>query len=282
MLRRWLVVTCVAALSMSACGDDDGPSAADTGPRADTGLPPPPPPPGDGGGIDTGVPPVDMGPGVDMGPRPDTGPTPPPPPGMCPAGMCDLEAQTGCGAGQACDWGAPPGMPPTPYCRMAGTAGDGQPCNDMTLCQEGLICLGAAGSATCHAICCNDNDAACPAGQTCSIRVVSEGMPDSPVGACDAPDNCDVQAQTGCSAAEYCYPAGSDGSTVCASPGTAAAGAACTALNQCARGFICPGGASSVCRQVCNPSAMPTDCPMGSRCQPFEGFEMTLGACAAM
>ena len=201
---------------------------------------------------------------------------------MCPAGVCDLEAQTGCMAGQACDWGAPEGMPPAPFCRMAGTAADGMPCNNTTLCQEGLICLGPPDGASCHAICCNDNDSACPTGQTCSIRVVSPGMSDSPVGACDAPDNCDVVAQTGCSATEYCFPAGGDGSTVCASPGTAMPGASCGALNDCVRGYICPGGDSPICRQVCNPMAMPSDCPMGSRCQPFTGFETMLGACAAM
>lgn len=203
--------------------------------------------------------------------------------GHCPTGMCDLEAQTGCMAGEACDWApAMMGGMPVPYCRSVGMQGDGMPCDNMRLCQEGFVCLGpAAGAATCKHVCCMGNDSACPSGQQCSITILAPGMTTSPVGACDAPDNCNILAQTGCGMGEYCYPGGSDGSTQCANPGTGASGSACSTLNACVSGYICadmPGR----CLQVCNMATGGTPaCPMGQTCAGLMGFT-GVGVCVMM
>jgi hypothetical protein len=77
----------------------------------------------------------------------------------------------------------------------------------------------------------------CPAGQRCFRRFGFMDM-DLDVGFCDAPGDCDLIAQTGCEAAQGCYPLGDDGSVQCIAAGTAAAGDACAAV-ACAAGNGC-------------------------------------------
>lgn len=98
-LRSVLLVTLALA---PACGDDDGSTTTDSGPRTDLGLPgvdsgPPPPPPTDGGPgpTDSGPSPVDSGPPViDAGPPPaDTGPT------------IDAGPDNACTMASDCAWG---------------------------------------------------------------------------------------------------------------------------------------------------------------------------------
>jgi hypothetical protein len=255
----------IAALGAFAvgCGDDDRSGGRDTGP-----IP-----------IDSG-PPRDTGPAIDSGPGRDAGP----PTGMCPSGMCDYVAQTGCMAGEGCYIGMA-----GPQCAPSGMGGDGSACMNINDCQSGFTCvveaMGMPGE--CHKMCCAIGSVRdCPMGQSCSTRFVDDMGTFLGVGFCSSPDSCDVLMQTGCAMGEACYVTDlDDGSVRCLTPtATAGAeGAMCEGDQDCQAGNTCLSldmGMTFTCLKYCNAMMGATSgCAEGQMCNRLSMGVPNIGVC---
>jgi len=257
---RMFLVLSLGAVLLVGCGDDDTSPMGDGSPMIMEGGPP-----GD----------ADSSP-----PMPDGSP---PMGNMCPPGPCDLATGSGCAAGEACYFLSPAeGEPSVPTCQPAGAGMDGATCATYGECASGYFCAASGASGVCRKLCCADNDAQCPSGQTCQVQITdADGMPTG-VGLCRGSDSCDVLMQTGCAEGEGCYPTGTG--TTCAAPTADAGGQGevCTNANGCQPGLICAGseGGENTCHQACRlPSGEPM-CAEGLVCGMLTGIT-EFGICQA-
>lgn len=172
----------------------------------------------------------------------------PPPDGaaLCPTGACNYQSGDGCPAGQACrpiivDGRIEPG------CQPAGSAAEGESCQEWDDCGTELICV----ENVCRRFCCGDATqgdwSVCADGQSCyrTLLVSVDGEPTT-TGAslCFPTDECDVLAEGACSAGRACQLIDSRGRSACVQPGDGGLGDPCP----CVEGFLCVGGA---CRRLC-------------------------------
>jgi hypothetical protein len=84
------------------------------------------------------------------------------------------------------------------------------------------------------------------------------------IGSCDAPVDCTLVPNGGCTVAgQACYAVGTDGTRSCYPAGTLTEGDACMPLNECQAGMECYGmGSPAVyqCRRFCRISMGMADC----------------------
>ena len=232
--RLYTVALLSAALFLMGCGDDDSPPSTEGGVMLMEAGPTP----------EAGPP----------GPMPEAGP--PPMMSGCPMGPCDVATGAGCMAGEACYFLSPAeGEPSVPICQPAGAGTDGATCASYGDCASGYFCAASGSSGVCRKMCCMNNDAQCPSGQTCQVQLVDAAGNPSGVGLCRGSDGCDVLAQTGCPEGEGCYPVGTGSTCAMPRPGAEGGGqgATCMTANGCNAGFICAGsGDESTCSQACS------------------------------
>ncbi len=265
----------LASLGLVACDDGDG--GTDSGPPV---------------GIDSGPPSgVDAGPptGTDAGP-PSTGTCGPVggecmiTPGAGAATACTADPMSG--AARGCllvGGGANPWMT---QCAAVGVVPEGGDCDPTMVgqCGAGFECLGDPGSATCARLCCSNTD--CAPGDRC-VALSGAGPDGMEAGTCRTPVTCDplnttLDGSNGCPTGQACFTVGD--SLDCFTPGTATVGQACMALNACVAGHGCYSFSTDMmflCRELCDPMAMPTTCPAGMMCNALTGFT-DLGACIMM
>lgn len=194
------------------------------------------------------------------------GKLPPPPdgPSLCAPGLCNYQAQTGCGAGESC---APhidtKAGTVAPGCRAAGQRARGEPCDDKSTsaakqCGIGLQCV----EGECHTMCCGGDWSACRAGESCIRQgevkigdtILSAGVDFCfPVGTCNvlSPDSCKTQGRV-------CRIADPIGEVACMPPSDLVQGDPCDHEHQCGPLLHCVGsadpGAAAVpfkCRKLC-------------------------------
>jgi hypothetical protein len=186
-----------------------------------------------------------------------------------------------CGAGQTCGLLCTAGEPAVGMCYAAGAGAPGSVCASNNDCSPGSQCFtfSAVGCQvrTCLRFC--SHDAACAeSGAYCNVPIQCGSTPDFT--ACSRPCDPTGAGTTGCAAGLGCF-VYADETTDCACPGLGATGAVCT-QNQgcngeagcagCAAGLSCvvpTGGASGVCRPICQLAA--PVCPTGTTCYPFDG-----------
>jgi len=218
---------------------------------------------------------MDSGPMAEAGPPPMPDAGPPPTGNMCPPGACDLATGSGCAAGEACYFLSPSeGEPSVPVCLPAGAGMDGATCANYEECASGYFCAASGGSGVCRKLCCAENDAQCPSGQTCQVQITNaDGMPTG-VGLCRGSDSCDVLMQTGCADGEGCYPTGSGTTCAAPTPDAGGQGDACMNANGCQPGFICAGaeGGANSCNQACRLPMGEPACGDGLVCNMLTGI----------
>jgi hypothetical protein len=183
----------------------------------------------------------------------------------------DLVEQNGCGASEKCTLVDQSG---SLGCATAGATDNYAECGSGGTddCLAGAICAGAQGATpTCMPYC--ETTADCPGGGLCLAAIDTAA---GQVGLCIPGDDCDpVDYDAVCATGEGCYLASENGDTICATAGTAQAGDACQAPNDCAAGLAC---GQSGCVELCKDNA---DCTSGT-CQGIgqvmPGFS-DIGAC---
>jgi hypothetical protein len=169
---------------------------------------------------------------------------------------CDPAAQN-CGAGQKCTY-VSSGMTFARECVDAGTVAEGATCAQSASgdnCQAGLLCTS---DNKCTKFC-NASGVACTSGSSCSgFLILNNG--EFPL-ICEP--GCSLLAQD-CMGNQGCYP--STGGSICATAGTADAGAACTHGNDCGKGALCAGPmGGATCLKMCNLDGGSPGCS-GSTC----------------
>jgi hypothetical protein len=185
---------------------------------------------------------------------------------------CQLVAQCGCAADQACDLGGanPPGG--TTACRPITVQGaQGATCNGSTTCAAGNICLGGAGAGQCLRFC--GGDMQCQGGGgLCAIQVTSGGTPipstehaSGTLHVCSL--NCTPNTGAGCPSGfgcgAYFTTEQSRDFTDCFKAGAGVQNATCAGESDCASGFTCPG--DNKCHKWC-PLPAGTGCTGGTTC----------------
>ncbi len=194
----------------------------------------------------------------------------------CPTTPCDLHAQCGCGAGQACDidFSDLDGT----ACRGVATAGDeNDTCTAINQCAVGHVCLGDGTNSSCAEYCDADADCNAPRGQ-CVIQLNNASSQPIP-GAVVCSSNCNpaTTANPLCPTGWTCdlFSAtfgGTDHDIVdCRVTGARQLDQTCSATMACAAGLTCTNtGTSSICLKVCTRPAG-TECATvsGSTCTSF-------------
>lgn len=180
---------------------------------------------------------------------------------------CDVQANTGCSAGQKCTVGTDHGVPrDLCFAISASPVGEGAACTTVTdaatvrtgdNCAPGLICENFPGDGSHCRVPCYVR-AQCPANQACvlltttaTVKATDAGM--QALKSCRKPDNCDPVAQNVCTGGTGCWlsPADDVGRVgLCltnAKMGTL--GAACVNQVDCAPGWRC--AQFNFCRRYC-------------------------------
>lgn len=210
----------------------------------------------EGGLLDANGPALDAALATDGGPSGDGGAS------LCTWTDCDPRTADGCDGTSCVLWGEAATCEAEP-----GALGRDAPCTRVGECAPGLACFLVNGSGQCGRICCPDDGSACVDGATCggSGRLV-DGTETS-WGRCLARRSCDVHDPSGvCEDREGCYIVSPTGGTECRIAGTATAGEACTAQEDCEAGFFCGGvGVTKRCVQICRLDS-PGDCAEGESC----------------
>jgi hypothetical protein len=178
----------------------------------------------------------------------------------CPAVICDVAIQCGCGDSQACDISATG----VADCRPEGGKDIGESCAAASECAAGLTCLEAESAALCVRFCEEESDCS-GVGARCVLTLAGA----SDVRLCTLA--CDLATGGGCTAGFGCqlFVAGEAGgfATHCIAVGPRAAGDACTTNAECALGLACvpeAGGSGGRCRRYCEVDS-PT-CGVGESC----------------
>lgn len=178
---------------------------------------------------------------------------------------CDVQANSGCAAGQKCTIGTDHGVPrDLCFAIAANPLAEGAACmavqnGDRTgdNCAPGLICEDFPGDGPhCRKPCYVRGQ--CPAGAACVLLTTTATSKMTDAGtqslkACKQVDNCDVVAQNVCSGGKQCWlsPADDVGRVgLCLTNAkTGMAGAACVNQVDCAAGFRC--AQFNFCRRYC-------------------------------
>lgn len=253
----FILVALCAALSACASGTGTRRIGADAGPARDGG--------GrdmgasldlgarDLGGTDLGADvdlgsDVDLGAGIDLGADVDLGP---PDLGAPDLGTPDLGPPTGCTSAASCQDGL--ACNGVEAC-IAGTCRPGT----AIVCDDGIACTTNSCGEPAGTCAFARNDAACPAGSTCTAPTAS-GCASTTMCA-ESPCRL-VSPQCGCPAGQACVIAGT--ARTCAAAGTGATGTSCgTAGAGCTAGNLCVGvsatGTPSACEHFCSTDAQCT------------------------
>ncbi|HEU0034242.1 MAG TPA: hypothetical protein VFQ53_26640 [Kofleriaceae bacterium] len=175
---------------------------------------------------------------------------------------CTIIPQSGCAAGDACDFGEPATGPFA--CRdvtVSGTA-DSR-CSVETECAAGFTCIKSGTKAWCNRFC--DSDAQCGSGARCVNEITSGGVVLAERVCSNA---CNILGQTGCPTGLGCmgFEDGDRDYTDCVVNGTKLDGQACTTDTDCIAGSVCvdfgASGGGPQCREFCNKSN-PSNCSSG-------------------
>ena len=175
----------------------------------------------------------------------------------CPCTPCNPLTSAGCKSGQQC-YVTDTGL----QCGGAGAVTDGTPCKFLNDCSLGSMCVGGL----CRTICATAGTSlGCSAPATCEELGTATGAIGYNLGACFAPDNCNLITSSGCPTGFACMP-GSSGKQ-CTQAGTVGLDGACTSVADCAIGFLClnNGATSGTCKKRCNTTDA-TTCPSGLTC----------------
>jgi hypothetical protein len=189
-------------------------------------------------------------------------PAPPDGSSLCPAGVCNYQTGTGCGAdgGTVSCVPLPMGSTVQPACERAGRTPDGDTCAQWTDCVSGSIC--AAGR--CRKLCCGRDWTGCGTSTEHCLRPLQIQLADNSVVAsgaylCYPVNQCDALVPSSCAAIEpgtTCQIADPTGATACLPEGGGGVASACP----CRGGFACvEGGCRRLCRAV--PGGGEPSCP---------------------
>jgi hypothetical protein len=173
---------------------------------------------------------------------------------LCPSGVCNYEAQTGCRAGQACrpQWsGASPEV--TPGCEAAGQGTAAAVCAAGSDCAAGYFC--AAGY--CRKQCCGGDWSACDPGDSCirQLQALAGGqVVDSGMELCFPVNDCDPLDPDPCPNApdRECKIADPTGAVACEPVSVARAGDPCDPGHACGAALTC---VIDECRKLCRAQA---------------------------
>jgi hypothetical protein len=207
---------------------------------------------------------------------------------FCTAG-CDRLADTGCNAGQTC---RPEGNSTGLWsdCSTVGSGTQGASCalGGDSACAARYVCLGSGSAARCNRFCAADGDcAALGATSQCVFHVV-DGTGATIPGFQVCSDQCDVFADTVCSArSEACrlgtYTGHTGAASYCEEIGAGGQNALCPGgSSDCQTGYDCytVTGYGAICLLYCRyPSGTPS-CTGAATCQPAgTGFPAAVGVC---
>jgi len=160
-------------------------------------------------------------------------PAPPNGSSLCPAGVCNYQTGTGCGAdgGPVSCVPLPMGSTVQPACERAGRTPDGDTCAQWTDCVSGSIC--AAGR--CRKLCCGRDWTGCGTSTEHCLRPLQIQLADNSVVAsgaylCYPVNQCDALVPSSCAAIEpgtTCQIADPTGATACLPEGGGGVASAC-------------------------------------------------------
>jgi hypothetical protein len=130
-------------------------------------------------------------------------------------------------------------------CGLAGGAGDGDPCNDVSDCQAGLGCAATSVTNVCRQYCCGDPEL-CPAQTFCQPTTMAKSSVEVPL--CVPAKMCELLNDSAyCTDGQTCTIVRAVGTTSCVDPGDGHEGDACP----CAAGFMCS-NATGTCVKLCH------------------------------
>jgi large repetitive protein len=199
------------------------------------------------------------------------------------ATACVIVPQSGCPAGDACDFANDNGDTECRDVSANGTA-DSR-CAVDTACAVGFTCVGdpdAPNVAWCDRFCTSDSQ--CGADARCVIDLVDANGDPLPVRVCS--NACDIASQTGCPQGLGCL--GRESSTgdftTCQIMGTKLDGQTCASSTDCLPGSLCVTvGGLATCHEYCDVDD-PAACGLGETCTNFTTplviAGTTFGACA--
>jgi len=228
-LSRPLAHALLAALALTACGDDPATPAdtRDASDAADTTVP-----------TDTRV---------DSEASETTN------------RLCDPILQSGCDAGENCTY---IGAETVATCVAAGPVPANNVCSAEDRCQRG-VCLSINQTGNrCYQVCGENTD--CGAGTTNECITLTS----TPFSVCKIPglyDQCNLLAQDCTDATKACYAVANEDEPICLLAGSGAPGSECTSAGSCVKGQAC---VNSVCRSLCDPDVA-TSCGATATCRDF-------------
>lgn len=176
----------------------------------------------------------------------------------CACTPCNPLTSVGCAKSQQC-YVTNTGL----TCGGFGTVADGGLCTNLNDCAVGSMCIGGL----CRKICATagSKGPSCSGAATCEELVTSSGSVGYNLGACFAPDNCNLTTSVGCATGFACMP----GTTAkqCVKAGKVGLDGACTSIADCDVGFLClnNGATSGTCKKRCLTTDAST-CPSGLSC----------------
>jgi hypothetical protein len=157
-------------------------------------------------------------------------------------------------------------------CGANGKAALGTPCKTFNDCAPGLVCYVSTGATAglCAKICDPSSIDSCGGGLCQSL--------DGTIGACV----CDPSDATTCASGHSCYPdvLFATAQTFCAKTGTALAGGACNASNDCVANATCVPDSTGkgYCRTLCaGPGVTPNTCAADETCRNLDDNDRGLG-----
>ena len=175
----------------------------------------------------------------------------------CPCTPCNPLTSTGCKATQQC-YVATGGL----QCGGFGKVAEGGTCQYLNDCALGSMCVGGI----CRKICATAGTSmGCSAPADCQELADSTGPLGYNLGACFAPDNCNLITSSGCPSGQACFPA-SNGKQ-CGTAGKVGLDGVCKSVSDCAAGFLClnNGATSGTCKKRCDTTDAST-CPTPLTC----------------
>ncbi len=177
----------------------------------------------------------------------------------CPCKPCNPLTSVGCTTSQQC-YVATAGL----QCGGFGTVADGGPCKYLNDCALGSMCVGAI----CRKVCATAGTSlGCTAPAVCEELANGTTSLGYNLGACFAPENCNLVTSVGCPTGQACLP--SSNGKQCAPAGKVGLDGACKSVSDCDIGFLCLNGATtSTCKKRCNTTDA-TTCPSGLACGPI-------------
>lgn len=177
----------------------------------------------------------------------------------CTCKPCNPLTSTGCTASQQC-YVTTNGL----QCGGFGKVADGGSCQYLNDCAKGSMCVGSI----CRKVCATVSGVPgldCSAPATCEELASGSTPLGYNLGACFAPDNCNLVTSSGCPSGLACMPTATG--KQCTPAGKVGLDGACTSVADCAIGFLClnNGQPTGTCKQRCD-TTVPGTCPSGTTC----------------